>query len=305
MRNPRFGELAGRRIEGRGSRRSVENPTGTAGASQEKIHCGHRWKHDDLLADLSSHLVGESRMVWTDMQLGPQGSPRPDVYTIERSYVRPNPTAYEVKISVSDFRVDITAGKWSKYLDYAHAVVFACPVGMISKTDVPEMCGLMVRYESGWRYAKKATINPRPIAQAALLKLLIDGVTREGPKMRAKFVRDVEGFTRKFGSVAARYVYDAATAQDRIDGAEHRAKMIIDRAEAEARRMHEAAQSMAPELWQRLIVALGLPPDADRWQVEAAIRSVEQSAAGGTDAANMRSVMRSLSRLVNQYGDGE
>ena len=46
--------------------------------------------HDELAADLAAHLRGERTMVWTDMQLGSSGSVRPDVYTIAKSYVRPN-----------------------------------------------------------------------------------------------------------------------------------------------------------------------------------------------------------------------
>ena len=65
------------------------------------------WQHDQLAEDLAAHLKAPDRMVWLNMQLGPRGSPRPDVYTIYKSYVRPQPTAYEVKISREDFRSDI------------------------------------------------------------------------------------------------------------------------------------------------------------------------------------------------------
>jgi hypothetical protein len=76
-------------------------------------------------------------------------------------------------------------------LDYAHRVVLAAPAGLISKADVPEHCGLIVRHEVAWRCAEKATVNPRLIAQEALLKLLIDGVRREGPVVRAKYWNDM------------------------------------------------------------------------------------------------------------------
>jgi len=50
-----------------------------------------QWLHDDLQADLAAWLKDKSRMVWQDVQLGPAGSMRPDVYTLRKSFVRPWP----------------------------------------------------------------------------------------------------------------------------------------------------------------------------------------------------------------------
>lgn len=44
--------------------------------------------HDELAQSLAAHLRGDARMIWCDLQLGPSGSPRPDVYTIDK-FVRP------------------------------------------------------------------------------------------------------------------------------------------------------------------------------------------------------------------------
>lgn len=64
-------------------------------------------KHDDLQEDLATHLRGNTdRMVWTNTQLGPVGSPRPDVFTVDKSFARFAADAYEVKVSVSDLRHD-------------------------------------------------------------------------------------------------------------------------------------------------------------------------------------------------------
>ena len=83
------------------------------------------WKHNALAKDLADHLLGNPRrLAWLDIQLGPVHSPRPDVYTLDKSYVQPCPTAYEVKVSVQDFRSDVTSGKWQTYLNYAEAVYF-------------------------------------------------------------------------------------------------------------------------------------------------------------------------------------
>lgn len=111
------------------------------------------WQHDELARDLAASLSCEGRMVWTDIQLGPQGSPRPDVFRIDKSFAHPMAMAYECKISRSDFLADVTVGKWRSYLAYAYAVVFAVPDGLVSKSEVPDMCGLIVRKESAWRMA--------------------------------------------------------------------------------------------------------------------------------------------------------
>lgn len=84
--------------------------------------------HDELARSLADHLRAPDRMVWCDLQLGPSGSPRPDVYTIFKSYVRPHPVAYECKVSYADYRGDITSGKWQTYLKYACGVYFACEI---------------------------------------------------------------------------------------------------------------------------------------------------------------------------------
>lgn len=140
-----------------------------------------KWTHDDLARDLAEYLAkNQDCIIWTDMQLGPSGSPRPDVYKMPKSYSRFMPVAYECKISVSDFRSDITTGKWHSYLKYASAVIFAVPKGLIGKEDIPKGCGLIVRSDSGWRMVKGPTLVPvaDQLPKDFWIKLVIDGVHR-------------------------------------------------------------------------------------------------------------------------------
>ena len=179
------------------------------------------WKHDDLAHDLAQHLRSDKRMVWTDMQLGPSGSARPDVYTLERSYSRPLPTAYEVKISRSDLRSDTTSGKWQKYLAYAGAVIFAVPDGLCTAADIPTGCGLMVRKAQTWRHVRKATRQSCVLPMDACMKLLIDGVSRTvGNRIpqprRADLWRDNEAVRKKFGDAVARAARDLVGTQQQI-----------------------------------------------------------------------------------------
>lgn len=176
------------------------------------------WKHDELAADLAQYLRSPERMVWTDMQLGPSGSPRPDVYTLEKSYSRPMPTAYECKISRSDLRSDTTSGKWQKYLTYAGAVIFAVPDGLCTPADIPASCGLIVRKAQVWRMVRKATRTPASLGMDACMKLLIDGVNRtvgqrEPSPRRAELWRESESVRKKFGQAVAIAAMDLARAR--------------------------------------------------------------------------------------------
>ncbi len=140
------------------------------------------WEHNALADDLAAHLRGSTdRLVWTDMQLGPAGSPRPDVYAIPKSFAHWTPMAYEVKVTRSDFRADVTIGKWLAYRKYAAGVMFAAPVNLIEAREVPEHAGLMVRGDTGWRTLQRAvfqTLDNLPLE--TWIKLLLDGIERQG-----------------------------------------------------------------------------------------------------------------------------
>lgn len=262
-----------------------------------------QWGHDDLANDLAEYLAGESRMVWLDMQLGPAGSPRPDVYTIEKSFVRPSPTAYECKISVSDFRADVTAGKWTTYLPYAYRVIFAAPAGLIAAKEIPAMCGLILRHETAWRLAKKPTIQPCKIPQDAVVKLLIDGVAREGPKMRMTKWNNHDTttrFARKFGASAARYVSDHVAIHTELKHAEdHRTKML-EQARKDAKDITDRARQIAPVLWAQLLEVLDLENTATKWDAERVIREIRNAKEGTEECHAIRQMVSTLTRIVEQ-----
>lgn len=181
------------------------------------------WKHDDLARDLAAHLrCAQDRMVWTDMQLGPAGSMRPDVFTMAKSYSRPAPHAYECKISVGDFRGDITSGKYLKYYENASLVTFAVPQGLVTKADIPKGCGLIVRGENGWHTVKGATAHKCEMTKGALLKLLIDGLDRwriVERKQRTKIENEhqlAERIRHKVGDDVANYIRDRARAEESV-----------------------------------------------------------------------------------------
>lgn len=265
--------------------------------------------HDDLARSLAGHLRGPERMVWCDMQLGPSGSPRPDVYTLAKSYLRPTPLAYECKVSVADFRGDVTSGKWQSYLHFSSGVYFACEAGLISKDDVPPHCGLIVLSPAGnWRIAVKATLRPVTVPQDAFLKLVIDGVGREGPAYRRKaFSEDqqVHRLRKRFGEVVANTVRDRLAVEQEIEGGRYMAKRIEADARSAADRIRkdasEDAALMTP-LRAELCAILGLSPTADRWTIQREVNKLKHAIAEHPAQSHLRELTNSLQRALQHHG---
>lgn len=137
------------------------------------------YDHDELAHKLAQHLKAEDRMVWENVPAGPSGSVRPDVFVMRKSFTQPNPVTYEIKVSLSDFRSDVTKAKWMAYLDFSYGVVFAVPKGLITKKDLPVGCGLMTYNGEGiWHTVKKPTLTPCEPDSKFLLKLLMGGTDR-------------------------------------------------------------------------------------------------------------------------------
>lgn len=234
-------------------------------------------EHDALANDLANSLRTERVMTWQNIQLGSSGSVRPDVYTINKSYMSPCPTAFECKVSRADFRSDVTSGKWQNYLLFASGVYFACEVGLFDKKEVPDHCGMIVRHPSGtWRRVKRAVLRPIVIPQEALIKLLIDGVEREGPRYRQRRWEEsgTAKYAKKFGAVAARIATDLTWGERELETAKTRAEWTIKHAQEEAVRIKERA-NVSPER-QELCELLAIKDDGNRYAIERAIRKFRQ-----------------------------
>jgi hypothetical protein len=180
-------------------------------------------KHDELQEDLACHLrAGTDRMVWTNTQLGPVGSPRPDVFTVNKSFSKFRTDAYEIKVSVSDLRSDVTSGKWQSYRKFSNVVWFAFPRGMAPLDLIPKECGVILRSDTGWRAARK------PVAQVldtlprdAWLKLLMDlhPINSSGHVKEPRHANDYTGaeiVRKRLGDKIGRLFSDVADAENRL-----------------------------------------------------------------------------------------
>lgn len=262
------------------------------------------WKHDDLAIDLAAHLrAGTSRMIWTNMQLGPVGSPRPDVFTIARTFTALSSVAYEVKISRADFRRDVTEGKWQSYRKFASSIVFAVPAGLIAPSEVPDSCGLLVRGPAGWRATRKPT--PAPIDNlpaTAWLKLLMDGIERERtcrPDPESERRNAYAGVSRRWGATLAAALHAAEGAEEYL---ETRRRVAMKRTEElesvysrEYNRIAEKARADAQALsieHDALAAMLGLPTKVAAFDLMQALRQERQRLSESAEVAR-------LTRMVN------
>lgn len=237
------------------------------------------WSHDDLAADLKAHLRGNERerLIWCDMQLGPSGSPRPDVYALPKSYSRFTPFAYEVKISRADYQSDINSGKWQKYYAYASAVVFAVPDGLIKTTELPAGPGLIVRKANVWRLVKAPKVNHLDnLPREAWLKLVMDGIGRlqERREGASEYLLRERAYKKALGADIARLVAQRDSAAWHVENEikDHQKRLAAVRSQNESalEQAREKDRHAAAE-FARLCDIFKLPHGAPTWSVTRAI----------------------------------
>jgi len=277
--------------------------------------------HDELAYDLAHHLSEKTgRIVWTDMQLGPVGSPRPDVYSIDPSFMRFRPLAYEVKVSKSDYRRDITSGKWQTYLPFAAGVIFAVPAGLVARSELPEGCGLMVRNADGWRTIKAPTLNPiKTLPHKVWVKLLIDGIKREAARQLAEkrpaladewSMRYKIG--KKLGNDVRNVLDDRATAEDRYRQETQRLRDVTrDVTESISKKIREHEQRIRQSMERdaaaidavraELTQALGLPVNSSVNHIQIAAAEQVRRLSRDDEVWNLR---RALSMAQRALSDG-
>jgi hypothetical protein len=257
------------------------------------------WTHDALAEDLATHLRGlPRRMCWTNMPMGPMGSVRPDVFVLFKSFSRPLPTSYEVKVSMSDFRADVGAGKWQEYLAFSGAVVFAVPCGLLAKTDVPAGCGLIVRSDKAWRTVKAHVCNPVTLGEGILLKLLMAGIddladSRMAIKRRVYWNAEWESVRRvsqAIGADAGRYLANKKRALEDLAGWRRQAAALEERCAEERRRMEKDAPKLLLDLCRLFDVA----PGAGIAGLDAQIRRRAHQAHEQHDLAKLEDDLRHL-----------
>lgn len=237
-------------------------------------------------------------MVWRDLQLGPSGSPRPDVFTLFKSFVNPQPTSYEVKASKADFRADATAGKWMSYLAFSSRVYFACEAGLLTKADVPQAAGLITLRDGRWTAIKRPIAQHVSMPQEVCLKLLIDGVGREGPVCRRRGWSEsatIEKLRKEFGDDVAAVLRDLRSARVSVEYAKREADRIVESARDTAKRILQEA-NVSPQR-EELCSVLGLPVDAPVYAIKNAVRQFSIDRAAHPAVRQLHRIKGAIDRL--------
>lgn len=259
------------------------------------------WSHNGLLADLAEYLKGDDqRMVFTDVPMGAYSAPRPDVWKIQKSFANKNPIAYEIKVSLSDFRSDVTSGKWMKYLDYSAGVIFCVPKGLITKNDLPDGCGLMVRSEKGWRTAKKPTLKKVSIADDIWMRLLLRVHQRMETECR---IRDFNRYKanqkirQELGNDVADWLKNRESAESDVRNLEIQIEALEKTLEAKRQEQRESLDRVSSEkkrMFSELCQALGIEPTSNQWQIERSIRELKTSY---SERENVGKMIQGIQRL--------
>lgn len=243
------------------------------------------WEHDALAADLKAHLSANTRerLIWCDMQLGPAGSPRPDVYVLPKSYSKFTPTAYEIKISRADFQADVNAGKWQKYYAFASAVIFAVPDGLIKTTELPGGAGLIVRKANVWRLAKAPKVNALDnLPREAWMKLVMDGLSRldaARPSLNTYVMRE-RAYKAALGDEIAKLAADRESAKWQISNEieQHKRRLeAVQRQNKEALERANERDRFASAEFAKLCDLFGLPHGSPTYMVTRAINNAVAS----------------------------
>jgi len=261
--------------------------------------------HDELAHDLAEHLANERRMVWENLTMGRPPAPRPDVYVMEKSFTRPAPRTFEVKVSISDFRADVTAGKWMNYLEFSESVTFAVPHGLVGKADIPKGCGFMVRSERGWATIKRATRQPCELAKDVLLKLLMGRYQVLQSEVRAKDYRRfllASGVRRDLGAEVADFLARRGEAEEKLALAQERAEKKLEATKAEADAIRKAADHSAANSLRAVCEALGAPEgmstEGAGWAIRKRLKLLDRD----EEVARLRAGLAAIKRAFNQYG---
>lgn len=226
------------------------------------------WTHDRLAEDLALHLGTP----WRQVPLGSvvlQNAQLADVITIKPSYTRFCLHIYEVKVSRGDFLSDIRRDKWRGYLNHCHRLYFATPVGMVTKDEIPEDAGWIVRGPKGWQVRKAAPSRDIEIPTNTLLSMLF---------MKGRTTARQRNLDAALGNITSHYDWSGKKRQAR-----HLGKRIA--------KLLQLQEELEREIWRYECLnrefaalvrkALGLEPNGDYWplyEVQDLVREIKRKA---------------------------
>ncbi len=191
-------------------------------------------KGRELAESLARFLQGGNWMTWTNQPLGSVlwGNPGiVDVIAIFKSYSNQAVRIYEVKRSRGDFLQDVTKGKYLRYMEHCNQLYFAAPAGLISKSEVPEGCGLITCGPNGWRSVKTAPRRDFELSPELMMALMMKGYQNHFEEYRRL---EVQRFQEYRGLREATYQFGLKLSRDIVESREciERAHKLIEEVNA-------------------------------------------------------------------------
>lgn len=116
-----------------------------------------------------------------------RGHLRMDAWVMAKSWVSPKVTAYEIKVSRSDFLKD---DKHQKYMDYCNEFYFVCPRGLIQPEELSDGCGLVWVSKTGGKLftKKRAPYRDVTIPESLFRYIIMCRATIGGEKTNGSWV---------------------------------------------------------------------------------------------------------------------
>lgn len=146
---------------------------------------------------------------------------RMDAVAIVKSWAHPNVTAYEIKVSRSDWERD---NKWQFYLKYCNTFYIAAAPGIVSLDELPDGVGLFEYTGRGLRHTRKAVYQERELYAPMLMYVIMNYLDsdripfyRERQELAKAYLKDKADRTKigsAFGTkmaqeIADRYMFEA------------------------------------------------------------------------------------------------
>lgn len=206
-------------------------------------------KHKEIAKSVSE-LWGGSCTTFTEVNMGSawRNCRRLDVIGLEHTWSPTCIKVAEVKTSKQDFKGD---RKWPHYLAAANEFYWACPCGMISRSEIDPRAGLIVVNEK----TKQATCLKKPVyteadPELAFVTLYYLLTWRNAGRTRAETVEQIKKEMREnkaVGKAYAGFVSEKLNRADRkVEAAERDLKRMERNRDAALREKQQALEKLGP-----------------------------------------------------------
>jgi hypothetical protein len=212
---------------------------------------------------------------------------RMDAWVMPRSWSHPEITAYEVKVSRSDFLGD---EKWRKYLDLCNYFYFATAPGTISLDELPTHVGLIESSQTGGRlFTRRKAIHreiPEPSAvfrYILMCRSVIRGESKDNGKRDfwSNWLKD-RTIDHHFGAMVSQAIRESIEKE-------------IEQVRRENRDLKEQMEHYAEHL--KTLDSMGLSRNATEWAFENKLTEIKSGLTDG-DIRSIRDASLILPRIL-------